>query len=98
MRGNDNIQESRAQTHSTLGAMACNKCVSAHKPSGKRLVAIMKKKNTLVISERLLHATVMSRLKTRHNKEGVLILRLFIPDLTANLVLNSHRSLVFDEM
>ncbi len=85
MRGKDNMQESRAHTHSTLGAIACSNLGSAPSPNGKRLAAIIKKKNTLIISERLRHATVISRINTRIINEGVLISVLIMQGLTANL-------------
>lgn len=65
MRGKDNIQDSNADTHKTLGAIACSSFGSEPKPKGKRLAAIIKKKKTLKISERLRQANVMSRIKMR---------------------------------
>jgi len=92
MRGNESIQESRAHTHKTLGAIACNNLGSAPKPNGNKLTAIIKKKKTLNISERRRQATVISRKKTRAINVSVLtsVWLLCISVLFVTLLMQHH--------
>src|SRR5690348_17031308 len=72
MRPSDNIDASRAATHTTPGAMTRSMFISGPTPSGKRLTTMMKKNSVVRTSERRLAASRRSRRIIQKNMSGEL--------------------------